>query len=108
MGFEPYVSKSSQLSVGQTRVDCFEKAGNGFSRQMAVNIGFSNETYATEPGLWFIVFFIRGEGLIPRPFGRETNCSPLSMLGIKPETNTSGERNTPLLAAGDFIVRRNE
>ena len=48
-------------------------------------------------------FFIRGEGLIPRPLGRETNRSPLSMLGIKPETNTSGERNTPLLAAGYFI-----
>ena len=52
----------------------------------------------------FGLAFIRGEGLIPSPLGRETNCSPLSMLGIKPETNTSGERNTPLLAAGYFIV----
>ncbi|MCL2138282.1 MAG: hypothetical protein FWH41_01995 [Treponema sp.] len=43
-----------------------------------------------------IISFIRGEGLIPRPLGRDKNFSPLSMLGIKPETNTSGERRYPV------------
>ncbi|MCL2139113.1 MAG: hypothetical protein FWH41_06235, partial [Treponema sp.] len=38
-----------------------------------------------------------------RPLGRESNGSSFGTLGIKPESNSSGERNTPLLAAGYFI-----
>ncbi|MCL2139239.1 MAG: hypothetical protein FWH41_06875, partial [Treponema sp.] len=47
---------------------------------------------------WHPLPFIRGEGLMPRPLGRESNGSSFGTLGIKPESNSSGERNTPLLA----------
>ena len=69
--------------------------------QHAIGIYMKNDTRLKR--------FIRGEGLMPNPLrgmalGRESNSSSFGILGIKPETNSSGERNT-LLAAGYFIKK---